>query len=224
MAEPNNCWAEVGIQTENQYDKCPEIGGRHDPNGFFILLPFLLTYLMLGQLFDGLMALTQPIEDVMPASLFARVWVHRLVVVGLLIVIFILLALAAKTVPARRLGSWIESTVRNRFPPYRVLKNLSQWIAGKDVPDELQPALLTASPGIRMVVAIVEELPDGHFTVFVPLAPTPGVGFLQIVDSTKVEKLDVSMTDALGWFLDWGLEGEVLLRSRRAVARGSSPA
>ena len=37
-------------------------------DGFFILLPVLLAYLMLGQLFDGLMALTQPIVDVLPTK------------------------------------------------------------------------------------------------------------------------------------------------------------
>ena len=32
--------------------------------GFFILLPFLIAYLMIGQLVDMLLALTQPLIDV----------------------------------------------------------------------------------------------------------------------------------------------------------------
>jgi uncharacterized membrane protein len=86
---------------------------------------------------------------------------------------------------------------------------------GKDAPDQLQPAVLSVSSDIRMLVAIVEELPDGHLTVFVPLAPTPGVGFLQVVSHSKVEKLDASMTDALGWILHWGEGTEKLLHSQR---------
>ena len=35
-------------------------------SGFFILLPFILAYLMIGQLFDMLMALTQPVFDLLP--------------------------------------------------------------------------------------------------------------------------------------------------------------
>ena len=37
--------------------------------GFFILLPFLIVYLMLGSLVDGLLALGQPVFDVMPGFL-----------------------------------------------------------------------------------------------------------------------------------------------------------
>ena len=35
-------------------------------DGFLILLPFLLTYLMMGQLFDAMLALAAPIADLLP--------------------------------------------------------------------------------------------------------------------------------------------------------------
>ena len=43
--------------------------GKKLVEGFFILLPVLIAYLMLGQLFDGLLALTQPVVDVLPQKL-----------------------------------------------------------------------------------------------------------------------------------------------------------
>ena len=43
---------------------------RSFAEGFFVLLPILIAYLMLGQLFDMMMALTQPVLDVLPARLF----------------------------------------------------------------------------------------------------------------------------------------------------------
>jgi len=61
------------------------------------------------------------------------------------------------------------------------LKSLSKWIAGDAATEHLQRALLDVLPETRMLVAIVEELPDDQVTVFVPIAPTPGVGFSQIV-------------------------------------------
>ena len=67
-----------------------------------------------------------------------------------------------------------------------------------------------------MLVAIVEKLTTGELTVFVPLAPTPGIGFLQIVSRDKVEKLNASMTDALGWFLNWGAGTEALFKNQKA--------
>jgi uncharacterized membrane protein len=182
--------------------------------GFFVLLPILITYLMLGQLFDMTMALTQPILDVLPARLFPGEWSYKFAAAGILIVIIVLVGLASHTAIARRLGSWVESAILVRFPPYNILRSLATWISGKDAPDQLHPAMLSLSPDIRMVAAIVEELPDGKMTVFVPLAPTPGVGFLQIVNRSKVEKLDASMADALGWFLNWGGDTQKLFQQK----------
>lgn len=182
-------------------------------DGFFILLPVLLAYLMLGQLFDALMALTQPIVDVLPTSLFSDLWAHRFVSAIVLLTLFVAVGLMANTSVAHRIGNWFERAVLNRFPPYQVLKNLARWISGKNVPGQLHPALLHITPEIRILVAVVEELPGGDVTVFVPLAPTPGVGMLQIVRGSKVQKLECSMTDALGWTLNWGMGTEALFQT-----------
>ena len=184
--------------------------------GFFILLPFLITYLMVGRLFHMLMALTQPIVDVMPRSPFPDEWTYKLVAAGLLILICILVGLSANTKRAQRLGRWFESNILELFPPYRVLKSLSSWISGKDAPEQLQPALLNVTPDSRMLVALVEELPSGELTVFVPLAPTPGVGFLQIVSPDKVQRIDSPMTDALGWLMNWGGGTQKLFERKNA--------
>jgi uncharacterized membrane protein len=179
--------------------------------GFFILLPFLIAYLMLGQLFDGLLALTQPVVDVMPRTLFESEIAHRVVAATALLLIFVLTGIASTTRPARAFGAWIERSVLDHFPPYTIVRTLVARIGGTEVPAQYQPALLTVTPGIRMLVAIVEELPDDELTVFVPIAPTPGMGWLQIVSASKVQRLDTPMSSALGWVFNWGIGTEALL-------------
>jgi uncharacterized membrane protein len=179
--------------------------------GFFILLPFLIAYLMVGQLVDMLLALTQPLIDVMPGIVFETEGWRRVLAFGILIVICILVAQFADTRLARAFGGWFEGAVMSKFAPYAVLKSLSARLSGED-DDKLQPALMTVAPDTRMLVAIVEELEDGSVTVFVPMAPTPAVGHLQIVSPSKLEKLDCSMSDALGWTLNWGSGTQNLLK------------
>jgi uncharacterized membrane protein len=185
--------------------------------GFFILLPLLIAYLMLGQLFDLLLALTQPVVDVLPTRLFSEEAAHRLTAAAVLVAIFVVVGMLAGTALARRFGSWVERSLLERFPPYSVVKSLTTRIAGKDVPAKLQPALLSVAPDTRMLVAVVDALPDGNLTVFLPLAPTPGVGVLQIVPAAKVERLESSMTEALGWLFNWGVDTEALLKPRSAT-------
>lgn len=191
--------------------------------GFFILLPFLIAYLLLGQLVDLLLSLTQPIVDVMPGSLIRSEGMQRLFAFLVLIVLCILVAQVAHTTLARRFGRWFEDTVMGKFPPYALLKSLSQRLSGEEQ-ERLQPALMTVAPDSRMLVAIVEELPDGDLTVFAPMAPAPGMGFLQIVSPTKLERLECSMSDALGWPLNWGVGTEALLAKKDPSPSGPSTA
>ena len=195
--------------------------GTKTLQGFFILLPFLIAYLLLGQMFDGLMALTQPVVDFLPIRIFPEVWLHRLMAAIILVLSFILFAIAAKTSPARRLGGWFERLFLSRFPPYAVVKSLTKWFAGNDVPTKFQPALLTIATGVQQVVAIIEKLPNDKLTVFLPYAPTPAMGVLQIVDRALVEPLDVPLTDALGWVMNWGSGTDKLLASRGESGKAS---
>jgi uncharacterized membrane protein len=188
-------------------------------DGFLVLLPFLLTYLMMGQLFDAMLALAAPIADLLPKGPLTSEWALRLQAGGLLVLACFLVGLAMRTEMARRFGNWIEETFLNRMPPYVILRNLAKRISGRDVPNQLQPALIRTNPGTETLGFIVEEHTGGKFTVFLPLSPTPGVGTLQIVGPEKVERLVVPMKDALGAILNWGAGTEALLRETKSATK-----
>ena len=183
--------------------------------GFMVMLPFLISYILLGGLFDALLALTQPLIDVLPQGLFPDTWTHRFAAAVALAAIFFLAGLAARTAAGRRLGKWIEDRFLSRFAPYSVLRSFSRRITGRDIPDELQPALLQSNPGVRELAFIVENPAEGDLTVFVPLAPTPGIGTLQLVSRDKVELLDAPFMEAAGCLFNWGAGMGALLESHR---------
>ena len=184
-------------------------------DGFLILLPFLLTYLMMGQLFDAMLALATPIADLLPKGAATSEWALRLQAAGLLVIGCFLVGLGMRTELAKRFGKWIEETFLNRMPPYVILRNLAKRLSGRDVPNQLQPTLIRTDPGTELLGFIVEEHAGGKFTVLVPLEPMPGVGTLQIDSSEKIQKLEVPMKDALGAILNWGAGTEALLKATK---------
>ena len=188
-------------------------------DGFLILLPFLLTYLMMGQLFDAMLALATPIADLLPKGAFTSELALRLEAAGLLVIGCFLVGLGMRTDAAKRFGKWIEETFFNRIPPYVILRNLAGRLSGRDVPNQLQPALIRTDPGTELLGFIVEEHAGGKFTVLVPLAPMPGVGTLRIVSREKIQRLDAPMKDALGAILNWGAGTEALLKATKGSSR-----
>ena len=173
--------------------------------GFLVLLPVLISYLLIGGFFDLLMSLTQPFIDVLPASAFRdRYGEEAAAAVALVITVFVA-GLAARSAMGRRFGEWMERRVLKRFPPYVVLKSFARRLFGDDVPDQLQPAVVEVSEDHYMFAFVVEQTVDDHVVVFVPLAPTAGVGNLQIVKKNHITLLDASFGDAVGCLFNWGV-------------------
>ena len=148
-------------------------------DGFLVLLPFLLTYLMMGQLFDAMLALATPIADLLPKGAATREWALRLQAGGLLVVACFLVGLGMRTQMARRFGKWIEETFLNRMPPYVILRNLARRISGRDVPNQLQPALITTDPGQRSYASLSKSTPAGSLRFSCLFRPHPGWGLFR---------------------------------------------
>ena len=58
---------------------------------------------------------------------------------------------------------------------------------------------------------IVEELPDGRYTVFLPSAPTPMAGTIFIIDAARVHPVDIPFTTAFQCVAKWGTGAGQLL-------------
>lgn len=184
-------------------------------DGFLVLLPVLISYLLIGGFFDLLLSLTQPFIDLLPATAFRDRFGHQAAAAGALILMTFLAGLASRSAIGRRIGNWTERRVLTKFPPYVVLRSFSRRMFGKDVPDQLQPAVVEVDSGSYMFAFVVEEALDNYMVVFVPLAPTPGVGTLRIVDRKRIRLLDASFSEAIGCLFNWGVGTADLLASHR---------
>ena len=184
-------------------------------DGFLLLLPLILSYLLIGALFELLMVLTVPITDLLPGDFLSGEWSDPIVAAALLLLLCFVFGLADRTETFRRAMDWMEERILRRFAPYSVLKDFSRRLSGSDVPEKLHPALLSTGDGARMLVFIVEEHANDQLTLFVPFASMPGIGHIQIVPAARVEKLDASMMDTLGALFNWG-DGTEALLSRKS--------
>ena len=84
----------------------------------------------------------------------------------------------------------------------------------------MQPAFLEVTPGNRMFCFIVEEVSDqDSVVIFVPLAPTPGVGHVHIASRDRLETIDASFGDAVGCLFNWGAGAADLVSAHRSSDR-----
>ena len=184
--------------------------GRKFVAGFLILLPFLLAYILIGGFVDLTVLLTTPLQDLIPQYGLLSPTGRQLAILALLFLVFVLVGVLKDTRPAQRLGAWIEREFFNRFPPYRVIRNITRQLAGEEL-KSMKPVLLDQGPGASTVAFVVEEVEGDRLTVYRPLTSLPTMGTLQIVESSKVQPLDSGFMDAVGWYFNWGADTKAVL-------------
>jgi uncharacterized membrane protein len=112
---------------------------RHIVIGFFAMLPVLLLYLLLGQLFDMAIALTTPITDVLPDSAFSDAVQQHFIAAVLLVMILGLVGLAARTELGTTIGERRERRYLKRLPLYEMLRNLAGSLSGNEAVTGYRP-------------------------------------------------------------------------------------
>ena len=165
--------------------------------GFFATLPVLLLYLLIGQLFDMIVGLTQPLQDLLPRIAWAHAVDPRIRALLLLILFLLLVGLAAMTRAGQRLGQWLQDAALSRLPLYSMLRNLAARFSGNEQIQAFRPALVEIWPGMKAIGFLVEEHDNGDYTIFMPIAPSLSFGHVCIIGGDRVELLNAPASQAL---------------------------
>jgi uncharacterized membrane protein len=168
-------------------------------DGVIILAPIYLAVLLVLKAMGSLRHLVLPLANLFPKWLHAT---HLLSFLCVLIICF-LIGLIVHTTPGQASWNWMENSLLQKIPGYSVFRSLTRQLAGESGGEEWKPALAEIEEAL-VPAFIIEELPDGRFTVFVPSVPTPFAGTVYILDPARVHLLDVPVTTALKAVSQWG--------------------
>jgi len=93
--------------------------------------------------------------------------------------------------------SFLEDRILNKFPPYAAIRKHADRMASIDTSeDDLKPALVRVPNGWQ-IGFLVDASSDGHVAVFIPGAPDPSSGAVQIISSDNITPINISHQDIL---------------------------
>jgi len=180
--------------------------------GILIVLPIYVSILLLIKAFNGLLGVVKPIAAVIPAS----VEFEQALAILILAAICFLAGLITRTGPGIRAKDAFENAVLSKLPGYTLIRGLTGRLTGRIDEPTFAPALVEIEDAL-VPALIIEELPNGLFTVLVPSVPTPMAGALYILPKARVHPVDVSFATALKVFTKWGTgAGEFVQAMRRS--------
>ena len=173
--------------------------GSATAGGLLIVIPVYLALLLLLKGMQSVGTLVRPFVGLLPDWLPAERALSLLLVLG----ICFLIGAAVRTRAGRIVREQFERAFFERIPGYALLRSLTQQVAGQNRENVWKPALAEIEDAL-VPAFIIEEFPDGRYTVFVPSIPTPLAGAVYVLDRKRVHPLDVPFTEALKTVSRWG--------------------
>lgn len=174
--------------------------------GIIVIVPIGATIGILYWIFAAVDDLLQPvIEPILGQSIPG-------VGFGIMIVLIYLVGVIASNVVGRKLiqyGEYLLARVPLVRPLYRGIKQILESFSGPSETGLMQPVLIEfPRKGVWTIGFITNESPtqsgETQLSIFIPTAPNPMSGFLQIVPEKEIIRTSMSVDDALKMVISAG--------------------
>jgi len=174
--------------------------------GLLIIVPLGASILILIWIFNAIDNILQPVIN--------RIWGHDIVGVGfaVMIILIYLAGLVGRNVIGKRILQWGDSLL-NRVPIFRFLyRSIRQIMTSFSAPDNsgfMQVVIVDfPNKGMKTLGFITNEIFDKNgkksLSIFIPHAPNPMTGFLQIYNDADVTRTKITVDEAMKWVVSVG--------------------
>lgn len=196
--------------------------------GVLVMLPIGITALVLKFVFDLLTPILQPVTDLLPGP-----DVRGTGLVALLLLIYVVGLIAAFVIGRRIIGvahraMEVIPVVKGIYSTTRTAVELLSSTGrnnGASANDRYSGVVLVdfPRPGIRSIGLVTSQMYDSEgqevLAVYVPTTPIPSSGFLIIVPSSQVTRLDMSVEEAMSVVVSGGILSDRMFQRSGFVAR-----
>ena len=163
--------------------------------GLIFLIPVVVLYITLRELFEIMVGFATPIADLFPRGTFTEEDATELIAAILILLAAFLLGLIWSIRPSRVAAQWLEDKTLNRVPMYRMLKSLVAAFLNLEGEKSFQPAQLKHTDGTIEPVYIIEAHGEDMYVIMQPWTPTPFAGSVKVVPRERVEPVPVTLDE-----------------------------
>ncbi len=164
-------------------------------NGLAILLPVVLVFIAIKEIFGLLVNIATPIADLFPPGTFDHVRETEILAVLLIMGLAIFVGILSKVKAGQVLGHSIEKNTLYKIPMYRMLKSLVGAFLNLESETSFKPAFLENDAGDLEPAYVIEDRGRPRVVVLIPWAPTAFAGSVKLVNRECVHYLDVTLDE-----------------------------
>lgn len=163
--------------------------------GLVILIPIVVLFITLRELYEIMVGLATPIADLFPEGLFGDRDTSQIIAVLLIVVTALVLGVLWSLRATRPALHWLEDHSLNRISMYRMLKSLVAAFLNINDAKSFKPACLRHADGSLEPIYVIEAHGSDMLVVMLPWTPTPFAGSVKVVPADQVEELQVTLDE-----------------------------
>ncbi len=167
--------------------------------GAIFLLPFAAIILVVIKAGKMAVDAATPLAEKLPISKGEAILAVYIGGTFLLVLVAFTAGLFARSFRIEKdAASFLEEKVLSNLPPYVAIRKYTDRLAGLETQtkEERKPVLVRMHNGWQLGF-LTDAFSDGHVAVFVPNAPDPSSGVVQIISADQITLLDISYQDVL---------------------------
>jgi uncharacterized membrane protein len=178
--------------------------------GILFLTPIVVLVFILDKAFDFARRALKPVTAIIPDRLVSGAPTEAILAIVLIALLCFLAGLFARTRPAQRIVSELESSVLSKVPAYEYLKQAGASVMGLgEMADH--PVVFAQLGGAWRIAVQTGVAGDGLVAVFVPNSPNPMSGSVFLVAADSVRPASVPLAAAIACLRRCGAGSEVFL-------------
>ena len=180
--------------------------------GLLFLVPLVILIVVLIQAFGLMLQVAEPIGELIPIESIGGVALANIIVVLLILVICFIAGLFATKRVFTRFQDYIESKILMKIPGYALVKGITNSLKmGEEASKDFLPVLVRLADFEQLGFEI-ERAGNDKAVVYLPGSPNPWSGTVVMTNVNRVQRLDISVPDALAFMERLGMGSAVLAK------------
>lgn len=164
--------------------------------GVIFLIPFVVVIAVLGKAHQIMMLVAEPMGDWIPIDEVGGIALANVLALVAIVMSCFLFGLMARSVPAKKIYRTLDATLAS-IPGYAFVKAFADSISRSEEHAKSFIPVIARFDDNAQISFEIERTPEGTVVVYLPGAPNPWSGTVVHLEQSRVEKLDMSVADAV---------------------------
>jgi uncharacterized membrane protein len=164
--------------------------------GVIFLIPVVIVIVVLAKAYNIMMLVAEPMSAWIPIDEVGGIALANVLALLAIVLSCFLFGLMAKSAPAKKVYRTLDAKLAS-IPGYTFVKSMADSVTRNEAEAKSFIPVIAHFDDNAQISFEIERTPEGNVVVYLPGAPNPWSGTVIYLEPSRVEKLDMSVSDAV---------------------------